>query len=213
MATFMAHHDTTHGQDREKTGQNGDDTMPGLVAPLVDEAEALLAFLGQQRDALRYAAHGLAVEQLVARPTVSELSLAGLIKHAALMERAWTTFLTTGDTAVFAPGDEDEWSDGFRLTEGETLDDVLALADEQARTTETVFGAAEDLAAPLPPTTDVVPWIPDRTVWTPRWVLLHLIEETARHAGHADIIRESIDGATCWTLMAAAEGWPAQDWV
>ena len=65
-----------------------------------------------------------------------------------------------------------------------------------------------DLAAPLAPTTDVVPWIPAGLVWTPRWVLLHLIEETARHAGHADIIRESIDGATCWTLMAAAEGWP-----
>ena len=77
--------------------------MPGLVAPLVDEGEALLAFLGQQRDALRYAAHGLDREQLAARPTVSELSLAGLIKHAALVERAWTTFLTTGDTAVFAP--------------------------------------------------------------------------------------------------------------
>jgi hypothetical protein len=45
--------------------------------------------------------------------------------------------------------------------------------------------------------------------------LLHLIEEVARHAGHADIIRKSIDGATCWTLMAAAaaEGWPAQDWT
>ncbi len=79
--------------------------------------------------------------------------------------------------------------------------------------TEKVVGALEDLGAPLPPTVDLVPWIPGGIVWTPRWVLLHLIEETARHAGHADIIRESIDGATCWTLMAAAEGWPAQDWA
>ncbi len=187
--------------------------MPGLVAPLVDEGESLLAFLGQQRDALRYAAHGLDREQVAGRPTVSELSLAGLIKHATLVERAWTTFLTTGDTTVFAPGDENEWSDGLRLTEGETLDDVLALADDQARMTEKVVGALEDLAAPLPPTTDVVPWIPGGLVLTARWVLLHLIEETARHAGHADIIRESIDGATCWTLMAAAEGWPERDWV
>jgi hypothetical protein len=187
--------------------------MPGLVAPLVDEGEALLAFLAQQRDALRYAAHGLDREQVAGRATISELSLAGLIKHAALVERAWTTFLATGDTAVFAPGDDDEWSEGFRLIEGETLDDVLALADDQARMTEKVVGALEDLAAPLPPTTDVVPWIPGGIVWTARWVLLHLIEETARHAGHADIIRESIDGATCWTLMAAAEGWPEQDWV
>ena len=90
---------------------------------------------------------------------------------------------------------QDDWSDGFRLAEGETVEDVVALADDQARTTEKVVGALEDLGAPLPPTVDLVPWIPGGIVWTPRWVLLHLIEETARHAGHADIIRESIDGA------------------
>jgi hypothetical protein len=185
--------------------------MPGLVAPLVDEREVLLAFLGQQRDALRYAAHGLDPVQASARPTVSELSLIGLVKHAALVERAWTTFLVTGDTNVFVP--EDDWSDGFRLEERETLGDVITLSEEQARLTAKVVGALDDLGAPLPPTVDLVPWIPGGIVWTPRWVLLHLIEETARHAGHADIIRESIDGATCWTLMAAAEGWPAQDWA
>ena len=59
----------------------------------------------------------------------------------------------------------------------------------------------------------MVPWIPAGLQWTPRWVLLHLIEETARHAGHADIVRESIDGATCWTLMAQAEGWSMEDWA
>ena len=184
--------------------------MPGLVPPLTDEREALLAFLGQQRDALRYAAHGLSDELASTRSTVSELTLVGLIKHAALVERAWTTFLTTGDTTVFAP--EDDWSDGFRLVEGETLADVVAFSEEQARQTEKIVGDVGDLGASLPPTADVVPWIPAGIVWTPRYVLLHLIEETARHAGHADIVRESIDGATCWTLMAAAEGWPAQDW-
>ena len=185
--------------------------MPGLVAPIVDEREVLLGFLGQQRDALRYAVHGLDQDQASARPTISELNLVGLMKHAALVERAWTSFLITGDTSVFAP--QDDWADGFRLTEGETVEDVIALADEQARLTVKVVGALEDLAAPLPPTADLVPWIPGGMVWTARWGLLHLIEETARHAGHADIIRESIDGATCWTLMAAAEGWPAQDWA
>jgi hypothetical protein len=194
---------------RDGPGGNGDETMPGLVDPLFDEREVLLAFLGQQRDALRYAVHGLDEAQLDAHPTVSELSLIGLVKHAALVERAWTTFIRTGDTAVFVP--EDDWSDGFRLTTGETPDDVFALSDQQARETEKVVGALEDLATPLPPTVDLVPWIPGGIVWSPRWVLLHLIEETARHAGHADIIRESVDGATCWTLMAAVEGWPARD--
>ena len=46
-----------------------------------------------------------------------------------------------------------------------------------------------------------------------RWVALHLIEELTRHAGHADIIRESIDGATMYELMAGLEGWPETDWI
>ncbi len=46
-----------------------------------------------------------------------------------------------------------------------------------------------------------------------RWVILHLIEETARHVGHADIIRESLDGATAIPVMAAVEGWPVTPWV
>ena len=84
--------------------------MPGLVAPITDEREALLAFLGQQRDALRYAAHGLDDAQASARPAASELCLAGLIKHVALVERAWTTFIVSGDTQVFNA--EEDYVDG-----------------------------------------------------------------------------------------------------
>lgn len=184
--------------------------MPGLVAPSADERELLLAFLGQQRQALRYAAHGLDDEQASARPSASELSLAGLIKHAAQVERAWATYMTTGDSGVFAAADD--YANGFQLMEGETLADVTAYSDEQARLLAQAV-AGLDLDAALAPTEDRVPWIPAGLVWSPRWVLLHLIEETARHAGHADIVRESLDGATCWTLMAAAEGWPQQDWT
>jgi hypothetical protein len=108
--------------------------------------------------------------------------------------------------SVFLP--EYDWADGFRLVEGETLAAVVAFSADVARTTEKVVADLPDLGAPLPRTGPGVPWIPAGLVWSPRWVLLHLIEETARHAGHADIVRESLDGATCWTLMAAAEGWP-----
>ena len=66
-------------------------------------------------------------------------------------------------------------------------------------------------AGPCPPRRPLVPR--DVDAWSVRWVLLHLIEETARHAGHADIIREHLDGATAFELMAAAEGWPATDWL
>lgn len=70
-----------------------------------------------------------------------------------------------------------------------------------------------DLDRPVP-VPKGVPWFPDDVeAWSVRWVLLHLIEEIARHAGHADIIRESIDGATMYALMAAAEGWPPTDWL
>ena len=68
-----------------------------------------------------------------------------------------------------------------------------------------------DQAVPVP---KGVPWFPaDVQAWSVRWVLLHLVEETARHAGHADIIREAIDGATMYELIAAAEGWPDTDWL
>ena len=59
-----------------------------------------------------------------------------------------------------------------------------------------------------------VPWFPDDIeAWSVRWVLLHLIQETARHAGHADIVRECVDGAAAMPLMAAVEGWPETPWV
>jgi uncharacterized damage-inducible protein DinB len=186
--------------------------VPGLVPPIADERDALLAFLSQQRDALRYAAHGLSDEQAGSQPSVSGLCVGGLIKHAAQVERSWVSYIMSGDTSVFAPG-EDQYTNGFRLVEGETLADVISLSDEQAAHTDKVVRDLPDVGAALPATEEVVPWIPAGLAWTPRWILLHLIEETARHAGHADIIRESIDGATCWTLMAAAEGWPEQSWT
>ena len=105
------------------------------------------------------------------------------------------------------------YEEGFRLLPHETLADALAAYATVARNTEAVVRAILDLhqAVPVP---KGVPWFPaDVDAWTVRWVLLHLIEETARHAGHADIIRESIDGATMYALMAAAEGWPATDWL
>jgi hypothetical protein len=187
--------------------------MPGFVPPVADERACLLGFLAQQRDGIRYATHGLTDALAMARPSVSELNLGGLVKHAALVEQAWVGFIRDGDSSVFQPeDDEDDWANGFRLVKGETLADVLTFSADVAAHTEKLVNALPDLGAPLPPTTPGAPWIHAGLVWTPRWVLLHLIEEVARHAGHADIVRESLDGATCWTLMAAAEGWPAQPW-
>lgn len=122
--------------------------MPGLVPPVTDERALLLAFLGQQRDALRYAAHGLTDEQADCRPSVSALSVAGIIKHVSQVERAWVTFLKAGDSGVFAV--TDDYADGFGLVAGETLEDVLALAAEQAHLTEQVVSGIDDLGGRAP---------------------------------------------------------------
>ena len=104
------------------------------------------------------------------------------------------------------------YADAFTMGPSETLAGLIADQDAAARETEAALGSL-DLGRPVPVPRGV-PWFPaDVDAWSVRWVLLHLIQETARHAGHADIVRESIDGATAYELMAAAEGWPATDWL
>lgn len=88
----------------------------------------------------------------------------------------------------------------------------MADYEQVAAETEAIIAGIADLDQPVP--VPDAPWFPsDSPPWSVRWVLLHLIEETARHAGHADIVREAIDGATAFPLMAAAEGWPATPWM
>lgn len=183
--------------------------MPGSVPPVADEREGLLAYLAQQRYVVRVAAFGLTDEQARATPSASSLSIGGLIKHLADVEQGWI------DTVLQQRrvGSMDEYQAQFRLEADETLADVLDRYDEVARRTEAVIAEIPDLGQPVPVPKDA-PWFPkDLEAWSVRWVLLHLIEETARHAGHADIVRESLDGATAFPLMAAAEGWPATPWL
>jgi hypothetical protein len=179
-------------------------SMPGTVRPVADERDGLLAYLAQQRLALRATVHGLTDEQARATPTTSStLSLGGLIKHAAVCERGWIA----GNIANRLPdGGGRDWGTEFQLQEGETVESVLALYDEVARETEAIIAEIPDLGQPVavPP----APWFPKNVkFWSVRWVLLHAIEETARHGGHADILREALDGKTWYELMAAQEGW------
>lgn len=183
--------------------------MPGTVRPVSDEREGLLAFLAQQRDAVRIAAHGLTDEQARQTPTASALSVGGLVKHLAATERGWIDLVLQRESS----GSDEDYVAGFRLGPDETLAGALERYAEVARETEEVIAGIADLDQPVP-VPKGVPWFPDDVdAWSVRWVLLHLIEETARHAGHADIIRESVDGATFYPLMAAVEGWPATPWM
>jgi uncharacterized damage-inducible protein DinB len=187
--------------------------MPGQAPPLTVERALLLAYVVQQRDGIRNAAFGLTDEEARLTPTASSLSIGGLVKHVADMERRWIDMMLGRDRGDAAGDRQASYLDNFRLRDDETLAGALAAYDDVARETERVVEGVADLnrAVPVP---KGVPWFPqDVDSWTVRWVLLHLVEETARHAGHADIIRESIDGATMFPLMAAVEGWPATEWL
>lgn len=181
--------------------------MPGTVRPVVDERDGLLAYLEQQRNGLRYAVYGLTDEQAAARPTISALSLGGLIKHVTFVERNWMHNIVL--QRPFAQGGRQGYEAAFALAEGETLAGALADYAAAAAETEEIVRGIPDLGQPVPVPRGV-PWFPqDVEAWSVRWVLLHLIQETARHAGHADFLREAIDGRTMYELMAAAEGWLA----
>ncbi len=184
--------------------------MPGTVPPITDERSGLLAFLAQQRDGLRFAAHGLTDEEARRTPTAGTLSIGGLVKHVTAMERGWMDIVLQhpADTAA----SEASYGDDFTMGPDERLADLLEALEAAGRDTEAVVAAIADLGEPVP--VPDAPWFPkDVEAWSVRWVLFHLIEEIARHAGHADIVRESIDGATCFELLAAAEGWPATEWL
>jgi uncharacterized damage-inducible protein DinB len=154
------------------------------------ERADLLESLGRDRHFLRFTAQNLTDEQARQRPTTSELSIGGLIKHVSIVEARWTRFITGGAAAMGAAG-EDDWVNGFRMLPDETLQGLLDRYAELAAGTDELIRTVDlDSAWPLPE----APWFEPNTSWTARRVVLHVIGETAQHAGHADIIRETLDG-------------------
>ncbi|MFE0590802.1 DinB family protein [Micromonospora echinospora] len=157
--------------------------------PTTGERADLLQSLALHRGFLRHTVGGLTDEQAARRTTVSELCLGGLIKHVAGVEERWLRFVVEGPAAMHA--DPDSWTDQFRMSAGETLTGLLdRYADVAQRTDELVVTLDLDVTRPLPS----APWFPPGARWSVRRVLLHVIAETAQHAGHADIIREALDG-------------------
>jgi uncharacterized damage-inducible protein DinB len=158
------------------------------------ERADLLETLTTHRAFLRQTLRGLTDEQAGQRTTVSALCLGGLIKHVTAVESQWMDFVEGGAEAMAAGmSGEVAWADGFRLLPGETVAGVLDRYEAAAhRTDELVAGLPDlDAAHPLP----AAPWFAPGARWSARRVLLHIIAETSQHAGHADIIRESLDGA------------------
>ncbi|MEV4439167.1 DinB family protein [Streptomyces sp. NPDC049577] len=156
-----------------------------------DERTELLRALAGQRETFLITLRGVTDDRARERTTVSELTLGGLVNHLTHGERNWTHIMTSGDGST----PESMWDmDQYAMPEGATLDGLVAAYRDAARATDAAVAALPDLdvTVPLPE----APWAPgDVQHWSARRILLHLLRELAQHAGHADILREALDGA------------------
>jgi hypothetical protein len=170
--------------------------MTAADTPLSGERADLLETLAKHRFFLRNTTRDLTDEQAARRTTVSELCLGGLVKHLARMETNWQRFILEGPAGMPPADDPDRWEEhaaSFRMLPGETLAGLLEAYERVAARTDELVRTLPDLdaAQPLP----AAPWFPPGARWSARRVLLHILAETAQHAGHADIVREALDGA------------------
>jgi uncharacterized damage-inducible protein DinB len=159
-----------------------------------DERTMVCAFLEEQRTVFVSKVSGLNAEQLSRSTAASTMTLGGLIKHLAFVEDSWfqDDFLGLGDPEPWgsAPFDDDndwDWHSAAN-DEPEYLLELYRIACERSRAAVAAADSFDAIAVNV-----------DRRTGGPislRWIMLHMIEETARHNGHADLMREAIDGAT-----------------
>jgi uncharacterized damage-inducible protein DinB len=152
------------------------------------EHDELLHMLDDQRRVFRIAMRGLSEAEARKRTTVSELTLGGLLKHLTWCERAYTHILTE------QPGVPEGMLDVSQYTwEGGSFEELLAAYAQAARVTDEAVRATDlDKMVQMPS----APWDPNPEPWSVRRIMLHVLRETAHHSGHADIIREALDGAS-----------------
>ncbi|PFG43212.1 putative damage-inducible protein DinB [Isoptericola jiangsuensis] len=156
------------------------------------EKDLYVGYLAWARDTLRWKCSGLDAEQLARRHAPSDLSLGGLLKHLTVVEAGWVNLTFAGGVerpswfAQWDPDGDEGWT--FTTAAADDPADLFAWLDETQRITERIVAGADldDLAVN-----------PDEDGPVPlRWILLHLVQEYARHLGHADLLREAVDGST-----------------
>lgn len=162
-----------------------------------DEATMLRSFLDYHRDTLRRKCDGLTQEQLAQQLPPSDMSLGGLMKHLALVESQWFDQYLR-DLPLAAPFDTADWGAHpdweFESARDDRPDQLRALFDEAVRRSDAATddalaaGGLDHESARLSPRTG--------QTFTLRWILVHMVEEYSRHNGHADLIRQSVDGQT-----------------
>jgi uncharacterized damage-inducible protein DinB len=159
------------------------------------ERADLLVALGRSRKFVRLTLRDLTDDQVRQRTTVSALCLGGLVKHVTAVERTWARFIVEGPEAMSSRGDSaaDSRAWGFAMNEDDTVNGLLEDYRQAGEATDHLVATLPDLSAShqLPE----APWFRPGTAWSARRVFLHIVAETAQHAGHADIIREALDGA------------------
>ena len=171
------------------------DTQTSASPSDLDQERAdIIETLQAHRKFLRHTVEGLDDQAAARRTTVSELCLGGLIKHVTQVEAGWVRFVIEGPSAM-AGVDETAMAAhaaGFRMLEGETLAGLLDQYEVVAARTDELVATIPslDVSHPLPE----APWFPPNARRSARRVFLHIVAETAQHAGHADILRETLDG-------------------
>jgi len=169
---------------------------------MTSERDDILDLLHKHRELFRFTVQGLSDEQARATPTVSALSLGGLIKHVTAVEKNWADFVVNGPADqpdidwenidwTNPPPEVAEYASGFTMIGDETLASLLAAYDDVAAATDELVRTVDlDARQPLP----AAPWFEAGASWSARRAFVHIVAETAQHAGHADIIRETLDG-------------------
>lgn len=162
-----------------------------------DEVTLLRSYIAFLRDSLRMKAEGLTAEQLSTRHEPSALTLGGLLKHLAFVEHWWFSCVLRGTdfgepwASVDWDADED-WD--YNSAAQDTPEELFALFDATVAASDRIID--ETLATPEGLETLAVRHPSDEDPVSLRYILLHMVEEHGRHAGHADLIRESVDGTT-----------------
>ena len=173
-------------------------TDSSAAPPRPGERDEILAIHARHRGLFLVTVQGLTDEQARLTPTVSALSLGGLVKHVAATVGSWLDFVERGapeghgtDWENADPAVVEAYADGFRLTEGETLEGALGSYATVADRLESLVRTVDlDEVHAVPS----APWFTPGEAWSNRRVFMHVLAETAQHAGHADILREAIDG-------------------
>jgi uncharacterized damage-inducible protein DinB len=165
-------------------------TDPRVDPPLTgSERETLRSFLDWHRATLEWKCAGLSDDQLRRKASApSQLSLLGLVRHLAEVERAWFRRTLAGEDVGLVYSDNDDYQASYDATDADVGQAWSNWRAEVARSRE-IEAAAPDLE-----TSGVRPR--NGATYSLRWILVHMIEEYARHNGHADFLREAIDGET-----------------